>query len=237
MSYCVECGVKLEQSLKICPLCQTPVVNPNELITASNSNNVGPFASTKGEVEPMKKYDIGLWLTLVFGSTAIACGLLNFLVFNHNYWSIPVIGACIIIWLFFCPRMFLPKIPVSINLAISGASVIMYELAITLMTEHDRWFFELTLPITLVILTLLGLFGLLYKYVSSSLIASALYFFIDVAILSIAIECFIDRFMGLEAHIFWSAIVLSVCSVISVALIAILSIKRLRVTVRKRLHF
>ena len=50
MSYCVECGVKLEQSLKICPLCQTPVVNPNELITASNSNNVGPFASTKGEV-------------------------------------------------------------------------------------------------------------------------------------------------------------------------------------------
>ena len=113
----------------------------------------------------------------------------------------------------------------------------MYELAITLMTEHDRWFFELTLPITLVILTLLGLFGLLYKYVSSSLIASALYFFIDVAILSIAIECFIDRFMGLEAHIFWSAIVLSVCSVISVALIAILSIKRLRVTVRKRLHF
>lgn len=237
MSYCVECGVKLEQSLKICPLCQTPVVNPNELTTASGSINIGPFASTKGEVEPLKKHDIGLWFTLVFGSTAIACGLLNFLVFNHNYWSIPVIGACIIIWLFFCPRMFLPKIPVSINLAISGVSVIIYELAITLMTENDRWFYELTLPITLVLLTLLGLFGLLYKYVSSSVIASALYFFIDVAILSIAIECFVDRFIGLKVHIFWSAIVFSVCAVISVALIAILSIKRLRATVRKRLHF
>ena len=237
MSYCVECGVKLEQSLKICPLCQTPVVNPNDLIKASEANSLEPFAKEKGEVEPMKKHDIGLWLTLVFGSTAIACGLLNFLVFNHNYWSIPVIGACIIIWLFFCPRMFLPKIPVSINLAISGASIIMYELAITLMSENDRWFYELTLPITLVLFGLAALFYLLYRHVSSSLVASALYLFIDVAILSVAIECFVDKFMGQPAHIFWSAIVLSVCAVISVALSAILSIKRLRVTVRKRLHF
>ena len=113
----------------------------------------------------------------------------------------------------------------------------MYELAITLMTEQDRWFYELTLPITLVLLGLLALFGFLYKYVSSSLVASALYFFIDIAIFSVALECFIDRFIGLNAHIFWSAIVLSVCAVISVALIAILSMKRLRETVRKRLHF
>ena len=237
MSYCVECGVKLEQSLKICPLCQTPVVNPNELIKTSTTDNIGPFANEKGEVEPMKKYDIGLWLTLVFGSTSIACGLLNFLVFNHNYWSIPVIGACIILWLFFCPRMFLPQIPFSINLSISGASIILYELAITLMTQQDRWFYELVLPITLVLFCLAALFYLLYRYASSSLVASALYFFIDVAILSVAIECFVDRYIGQNMHIFWSAIVLSVCAVISVALAAILSMKRLRETVRKRLHF
>ena len=237
MSYCVECGVKLEQSLKICPLCQTPVVNPNELIKTSTTDNIGPFANEKGEVEPMKKYDIGLWLTLVFGSTSIACGLLNFLVFNHNYWSIPVIGACIILWLFFCPRMFLPRIPFSVNLIASAASVIFYELAITLMTQNDRWFYELVLPITLVAMGLISLYDILYKFVSTSLIASALYLFIDAAILSVAIECFVDRFLRQEIHIFWSAIVFSVCAVISVALIAILSIKRLRETVRKRLHF
>ena len=133
--------------------------------------------------------------------------------------------------------MFFPKTPVSINLAISGASIIMYELAITLMSENDRWFYELTLPITLVLFGLAALFYLLYRHASSSLVASALYLFIDVAILSVAIECFVDKFMGQPAHIFWSAIVLSVCAVISVALSAILSIKRLRVTVRKRLHF
>ena len=237
MSYCVECGVKLEQSLKICPLCHTPVINPNETKLSDIANNTSPFATIKGEVEPMKKYDLGLWLTLVFGSTIIACGLLNFFVFHHNNWSIPVIGACIIMWIFFCPRMFLPKIPISMNLAASGASVVLYELAITLMTENDQWFYELVLPITLVIMLLTSISGLLYKHVSKSLIAAALYLFIDVAFLSIAVECFVDRFIHREFHIFWSAIVFSVCAVISIALIAILSIKRLRVTVRKRLHF
>ena len=237
MSYCVQCGVKLEQSLTSCPLCHTPVINPNELKSKNISGGMGPFATVKGEVEPMKKHDMGLWLTLVLGSTALACGILNLFVFDHNYWSIPVIGACIILWIFFCPRMFLPKIPVFINLIAGAVSVIFYELAITLMTHSDLWFFKLVLPITLVIMGLIVLYAILYRFVSTSLIASALYLFIDAAILSIAIECFVDKFLRQEIHIFWSAIVFSVCAVISVALIAILSIKRLRETVRKRLHF
>ena len=77
MSYCVQCGVKLENSLKKCPLCNTPVINPNELIAGALPSGVSPFSTVKGEVEPMKKHDIGLWLTLVFGSTALACGILN----------------------------------------------------------------------------------------------------------------------------------------------------------------
>lgn len=237
MSYCVQCGVKLEQSLKKCPLCQTPVINPNELIAQALPDGSSPFSTVKGEVEPMKKHDIGLWLTLVFGSTALACGILNLFVFDHNYWSIPVIGACIIMWLFFCPRMFLPQIPIVLNLSVSAISVIFYQLAITLMTENDRWFYEIALPITLILMGLVTLSGVCYKFVASSLIATVLYFFIDAGIFSVAVECFVDKFLHQEIQIFWSAIVFSVCAVISVALIAILSMKRLRETVRKRLHF
>ena len=237
MSYCVQCGVKLEQSLKSCPLCHTPVINPNELNTSNLPDGIGPFATEKGEVEPMKKHDIGLWLTLVFGSTAIACGILNLFVFNHSYWSIPAIGACIILWLFFCPRMFFPQIPIILNLSVSAISIIFYQLAITLMTENDRWFFEIALPITLFLMGLVALSGICYKYVAKSLLATVLYFFMDVGILSVVIEYRVDIFLGQGFHIFWSAIVFSVCAVISVALIAILSMKRLRETVRKRLHF
>lgn len=170
MSYCVQCGVKLEQSLKKCPLCQTPVINPNELIAGALPDGSSPFSTVKGEVEPMKKHDIGLWLTLVFGSTALACGILNIFVFDHNYWSIPVIGVCVIMWLFFCPRMFLPQIPVTLNLSVSAISVIFYQLAITLMTENDQWFYKLALPITLILMLLVALSGVCYKFVASSLL-------------------------------------------------------------------
>ena len=195
MSYCVQCGVKLEQSLKSCPLCHTPVINPNELNTSNLPDGIGPFATEKGEVEPMKKHDIGLWLTLVFGSTAIACGILNLFVFNHSYWSIPAIGACIILWLFFCPRMFFPQIPIILNLSVSAISIIFYQLAITLMTENDRWFFEIALPITLFLMGLVALSGICYKYVAKSLLATVLYFFMDVGILSVVIEYRVDIFL------------------------------------------
>lgn len=237
MSYCVQCGVKLEQSLKTCPLCHTPVLNPNEINSTVLNNGSGPFSTVKGEVEPMKKHDVGLWLTIVLGSTAITCGALNIFFFSHNYWSIPVIGACTILWLFFCPRMFFHQIPFSLNLIVSGISVIFYELAITLMTKTDRWFYELCLPITLVLLALIGLSCILYKFVSHSLLVTVLYFFIDVAIFCVAIESFVDHFIRQEIQLFWSPIVFSVCTIICVALIAILSIARLRETVRKRLHF
>ena len=38
MSYCVNCGVELTASAKSCPLCDTPVINPNLL----NKNDAEP---------------------------------------------------------------------------------------------------------------------------------------------------------------------------------------------------
>ena len=185
----------------------------------------------------MKKHDIGLWLTIVFGSTAITCGILNFLVFNHNTWSIPAIGACIVLWIFFCPRMFFLRFPLSLNLLISGISVIFYEYTITFLTKSNRWFYEISLPITLVLLILTAISGLLYKFVSHSFLATILYFFIDIGFLCISIEYFVDKFIHQKIQIFWSAIVFSVCAVISIAIFSLLSIARLRTFVRKRFHF
>ena len=30
MSYCVNCGVELDQTAQVCPLCHTPVINPKQ---------------------------------------------------------------------------------------------------------------------------------------------------------------------------------------------------------------
>ena len=38
MSYCVNCGVELEKSIRKCPLCNTPVINPNDLAKLKEIN-------------------------------------------------------------------------------------------------------------------------------------------------------------------------------------------------------
>lgn len=32
MSYCVNCGVELDKTCSVCPLCNTKVINPNRWI-------------------------------------------------------------------------------------------------------------------------------------------------------------------------------------------------------------
>ena len=62
MSYCVNCGVELDPSLKKCPLCNTPVINPNEL---EGLTYEPPFPTVKGQVEPVKRKDLFLFTIVV----------------------------------------------------------------------------------------------------------------------------------------------------------------------------
>ena len=98
MSYCVNCGVKLDPSLERCPLCNTPVINPNEV---SHTHPVPPFPKEKGQVEVVKSKDLAILLSVSLTATAAVCGLLNLLVFSSSPWSLYVIGACLLLWVLF----------------------------------------------------------------------------------------------------------------------------------------
>ncbi len=242
MSYCVNCGVKLDETLHSCPLCHTPVINPNEFkakepFTRQPSGKASNFSEVRGEVELAKYKDMGIWLTIVFFSTALSCLILNLTTFQSLPWSPPIIGACILLWIFFCPRMLHTGFPLSLALVLDAIGIVGYEYTISRLTADDRWFYELALPITVLCGLLVIIFLLLYRFVSRSLLATALYFFVEVAFLNVGIELLIDLFLGAPLRPGWSAIVFSVCSVIAAALITVLSIAGLRNTVRKRLHF
>ncbi len=237
MSYCVNCGVKLEQSLKVCPLCHTPVINPNDPHIQLAGSSPSAFPQQRGEVELARRKDAGIWITIVLAASALTCFILNMTTLQSIRWSFPVIGACLLLWVFFCPKMLYTRLPWSLCLGLDAVCILGYEYFLSTLTSGSRWFYELALPITLLAEILAVVYVLLYKLVSRAVLAAVLYFFIEAAILNLGIELLIDRFMGLPLKPGWSAIVFSVCTVISIALTAILSIARLRNTVRKRLHF
>ena len=77
----------------------------------------------------------------------------------------------------------------------------------------------------------------LFRHLSTSILAGALYFFIAIPVLCIGIEIIVDLFLTGSIALTWSMIVLTVCVIIDIALVTVISRSRLRNAVRRRLHF
>ena len=234
MSYCVNCGVELEASLRECPLCHTPVVNPKE---AGKTVPPSPYPTDRGQVEEVKRKDLGILLSVVLSATAVTCLLLNLLVFNRSLWSLLVIGICICLFVFTFPMVYYRKMPPSLSLLADGAAVAVYLYMIAYLTPSTAWFWQLGLPIVLLVILNTEIFTFLARLVPFSLLSGALCLFIEIPLFCAALEVMIRRMLSAPIRLTWSAVVLTVCVIIDVALITFLVKKRLRSEVRRRLHF
>ena len=234
MSYCVNCGVELEASLRECPLCNTPVINPRELEKAAF---VSPYPKEKGQVEQVKRKDLAILLSVLLGAIGLTCGLLNLLVIRGFAWSLLIVGACLVIWVLFVPGIIYCKLSAYLSLLLDGLAIGIYLYLITFVTGSDAWFYSLALPIVLWILFLAEISALCIKKLPQTVLAAMLYFFSIIGILCLGLEVIIDRYLSGEIQLFWSAIVLAVCVVLDITLITLLSRKRLRDEVNRRLHF
>ncbi len=234
MSYCVNCGVELEASLRECPLCHTPVINPME---AGKDTPPSPYPTDKGQVEEVKRKDLGILLSVVLTATAGTCFLLNLLVFDHSLWSLQVIGICICLFVFTFPMVYYRKTPTAVSLLADGIAVAVYLYMISYLTPSDTWFWQLGLPIVVLIILNTEIFTFLARLVPFSLLSGALCLFIEIPLFCAALEIMIRRMLLDPIRLTWSAVVLTVCAIIDVALVTILVKKRLRNEVRRRLHF
>lgn len=235
MSYCVNCGVELDASAKKCPLCETPVIHPRELEKMMQAEQ--PFPKTKGEVETVKRKDLGVLLSVVVLATSITCGVLNALVFQKNLWSLAVIGACAIIWVLLIPVVIYKKQSVYLTLAFDGAVVVTYLYMLTFLAGSNEWFYRLGLPIVLLVTVLAELMALAILVLPKSFLTTTLYIFTAIGLLCLGLEIMIDKFLDDRISLAWSAVVVTVCVIIDITLITMLSHKRLRNAVRRRLHF
>lgn len=234
MSYCVNCGVELDSSLKECPLCSTPVINPN---ITENKISAASYPESRGQVEMVKRKDLGILLSLVLSATSITCLLLNLLVFKGSLWSFMVIGICLCLFFFAFPAVIYSRGSIYLYLLADGAAVSVYLYLTTYITASSDWFWKLGLPIAVVITGMIEVFTLLSRRFPVNVLSISLYIFVEVPIFCIILELLIRRFHNETCHIIWSAVVLTVCAIIDIALITILTKKRLRNEVNRRLHF
>ncbi len=234
MSYCVNCGVELDSSLKACPLCSTRVVNPNDI---EKEQVHSPFPAEKGRVEAVMRKDVGILVSIILVATAITCGCLNYFVFNNNRWSFVVIGACILLWVILFPVIIYEKLHIHLAVLLDGITMIGYLYLITWLTQTNAWFYGLGIPLVLFITCLLQIYIACVRQLPSSILTNALYAITAIGVLCVGMELMIDWYLYEKIIFRWSAIVATVCLIIDIAIITLLSMRRFRNAIRRRFHF
>lgn len=235
MSYCVNCGVELDASAKECPLCNTPVLNPRELEKIMLAQQ--PFPTRKGPVETVKRKDLGILMTMVALAAAVTCGALNALVFRGNLWSLAVIGICVVLWVILVPVFIYVKQPVYVSILFDGLAVMAYLYMLTYLTGTGEWFLDLGVPIVLLVTAVVEAAAVCIRRLPRSFLTVSLYLFTAAGLLCVGLEILIDGYVGGRIALSWSAVVLTVTTILDIAIITMLSRRRLRNAVRRRLHF
>lgn len=99
MSYCVNCGVELDDSAKKCPLCSTPVINPN--LTAKKDEAVKPFPDNVQIPKGTNKHFIALVVTVIMLIPSIVTFFVNVFFIRNGFWSVYVFASAVFLWTFF----------------------------------------------------------------------------------------------------------------------------------------
>jgi hypothetical protein len=226
--------VELDPSLEKCPLCNTPVINPNAI---SYYQNVSPYPTVKGQVEPVKRRDLVLLISVMLLTISATCGLLNLFVFKHNKWSFLVFGFCLIIWVFTVPTLLTKKISAYIHIFVDGSSILFYLYLISHLTGSKSWVPGIGLPIVLLVTATAEVFWYLEHHFRVTFLNTCLYLFASIAVICVGVELICRQYLHIPYGLSWSAVVLTVCCIFIIAIITLLLRPRLRNALRRRMHF
>lgn len=145
MSYCVNCGVELDESAKSCALCSTPVMNPNK---AETEYVTLPFSSEEHIPKSVKARIVALIVTMILVVPNIVCLLINALFFSSAFWSFYIGATSFLLWVIFVFPFLTKKLHPYIMWGSDTAAVALYVyIFFALGNDTINWYIKAALPI------------------------------------------------------------------------------------------
>ena len=233
MPYCVNCGVELDENAKRCPLCDTPVYHPDALHAADEKSF---FAEKKEEIAPVSNREVALLLSTMLVSVAVCCSVLNFFLRASHTWSLYVIGAAVMLWIWLVLPLVAKRIPPWVALPVDVAAVGLYVFLIAIDLNGMVWFRGLVLPILASAVVILLVLCFLLRDHRHKILTTATFIVCAAALLTLAAEYFCDRYFVGVWQPGCSLIVLTVCVAMAVPLLIVRHVPSLREEARRRFH-
>ena len=233
MSYCVHCGVELGADARRCPLCGTPVVDPG----SPAEEDVQTFFPTRpAEVAPVSKIGVALLISSMLISVAVCCGLLNLILKPLHPWSLYVVGAAIMLWVWSVFPLIARWSPLWLRLTLDVAAVGVYVWLIALALDGHDWFRGLALPLLVFSTLMVCVFSNIIKRKRSTLSTFTMLLAM-VGVYCVGIELCCDWYLCQGISLGWSLVVFACCIGVCIPLIVVRRVPSLRAEVRRRFHF
>lgn len=151
MSYCVHCGVELDDSAKKCALCGTPVIDPARMAAAEKDGSGKPAASpfpNKIVLPPKKAKAFGAAVTTcIFLLVGIVCCIVNLILTPGQYWIIPTAASLILVWVVLVLPFWFRTVRPYLLLVLDSLFASVFAWVLCATGDRMKWFLQLILPI------------------------------------------------------------------------------------------
>lgn len=145
MSYCVNCGVKLGQNARNCPLCGVEVINPNDPIDQSTAKRFPQKQDVYNTT-----FERNLWIkivTIMLAIPMLLAVIINFMFGEGLNWSLYVVSSLVLVWTWLISPFLFNHNYVTLWFSIDAISLLGFLYLIQFLTASQDWFFSLALPI------------------------------------------------------------------------------------------
>lgn len=208
MSYCVNCGVELEQSCKECPLCDTPVINPREY--QKQTDEKPAFSDFIKIPKSTHKRFLVFVISMVLLIPNVVLAVLDIVFWNSGV-SAYIFGTTLLLWIWtLFPMLWKKPLPL-ILLQIDAIALIAYLNLFRLANNESRWFESVAMPIVIAFWAVAAIFILWYRKPKRKTY-TAIAVTVAVNVISYVVEICINMFLSGKLQIGISVAV-TACSV------------------------
>ncbi len=234
MSYCVNCGVELNESAASCPLCDTPVINPN-IVNIKRPDP--PFPETIVLPKATKNKFSAIIISLLILLPNIICIITNLIFTPTLLWSIYVVSTSAIFWFLFIFPFFMKSKRKYLTIAVDAIATAAYIFVFYYYNSaRTGWFWKLAVPLDIGVFLCVALLTLYFSK-KRALTKSLIAIFTALTILNVFI-CIVVNLYAKAIIVTYITIILAVsCLILLLFFVAVEKNYKLRAWLSRKFFF
>jgi len=230
MSYCVHCGVELAASEKICPLCNTEVLDPS----ASSASSISyPYPEQVQRPVSFRK-GAATFLSLALVIPLLCVFIADLSLHGTISWSAIAGGAIILFFfVFLFPNLFSRR-KLWLFLLLDIPMVWLYQCGICLLLKKSWWLMP-ALPLTLLTGALVMGIYLMFSAKKPTFGLKCIVMLISVMLFSVCTQIVIELYLHSVISLSWSIYIAVACAGTSIVILVIDSMYHFSEKIRKKI--